>query len=78
MNEFEQARQTLQRFTLVSLVTPALAVQSARNYRGLRQLGITPRKTIDCLIAQLRVSKMAYSILHSDNDFDGFEASSVD
>lgn len=70
--EFEQARQTLQRFTLVSLVTPALAVQSARNYRSLRQLGITPRKTIDCLIATACIEN-GYSILHSDNDFDGFE-----
>lgn len=32
--DFEKARRALTRLTLVSLVTPALAVQSARNFAG--------------------------------------------
>jgi hypothetical protein len=70
--DFEQVRRALQSFTLVSLVTPELAVQGARNYRTLRQMGRTPRKTIDCLIATACIEN-GYDLLHHDNDFDGFE-----
>ena len=70
--EFELARQALQRLTQVSLVNPALAVKSARNYRALRALGVTPRKTIDCLIATWCIEN-GYGLLHTDSDFDGFE-----
>lgn len=70
--EFEQARLALEHFTVISLVSPELAVQSARHYRALRRLGITPRKTIDCLIATACIEN-GYSLLHNDSDFDGFE-----
>ena len=70
--EFEQARQALERFTLVSLVSPELAVQSARNYRSLRQLGIPVRKIINCLIATYCIEN-EHSLLHTDSDFNGFE-----
>jgi hypothetical protein len=70
--EFELAKQALLRFTQVSLVSTALAVKSAHNYRSLRQLGVTPRKTIDCLIATACIEN-GYSLLHTDSDFDGFE-----
>lgn len=70
--EFEQARQALTRFTQVSLVNPTLAVRSAQNYRFLRSLGVTVRKTIDCLIATYCIEK-DHSLLHCDADFDGFE-----
>ncbi len=70
--EFEQARQALESFTQVSLVGQALAVQSARNYRSLRVLGVTVRKTIDCLIATYCIENN-HTLLHTDSDFDGFE-----
>jgi hypothetical protein len=73
--EFEQAHQALQalgRFTQVSLVGPALAVQSARNYCNLRDLGVTVRKTMDCMIATFFIENN-HSLLHNDADFDGFE-----
>jgi hypothetical protein len=70
--DFEQVCQALQSFTSVSLVTPALAIQSARNYRILQRLGITSRKTIDCLIATACIEN-GYSLLHNDSDFNGFE-----
>jgi predicted nucleic acid-binding protein len=70
--EFEQARQALGHFSQVSMVNPALAVQSARNYRTLRAQGVTVRKTIDCLIATFCIEN-DHSLLHSDADFDGFE-----
>jgi predicted nucleic acid-binding protein len=50
-----------------------LAVESARNYRRLRALGHTVRKTIDCLIATLCLRE-GHELLHNDRDFDPFEA----
>jgi predicted nucleic acid-binding protein len=70
--EFEQAHQALLRFQQVSLVNPGIAVQSARNFRKLRQLGITVRKTIDSLIATYCIEN-GLGLLHCDHDYDGFE-----
>jgi predicted nucleic acid-binding protein len=67
-SDFEQARRTLAKFTTASMVTPALAVQSAQNYRFLRKKGVTIRKTIDILIATFCIEN-DHAILHSDNDF---------
>ena len=49
--DFEKVRRILGKFMQESMVNPVLAVQSARNYRFLRQKGVTVRKTIDSLIA---------------------------
>jgi len=70
--DFEQAHLTLARFTQVNLVSPALAVRSAQNYRSLRALGVTVRKTIDCLIATYCLEH-DLDLLHKDADYDGFE-----
>ena len=70
--DFEQAHQSLGNFQQVSLVSPTLAVQSARNYRNLRSQGVTVRKTIDCLIATYCIENN-HALLHTDRDFDGFE-----
>lgn len=69
---FEQARRALEKFTVVSMVSPDLAVKSARNYRSLRRMGITVRKTIDSLIATWCIEH-EYPLLHRDSDFDGYE-----
>lgn len=50
-----------------------LALQSACYYRSLRKLGITIRKTIDCFIATYTIAN-GHDLLHSDGDFDPFEA----
>jgi hypothetical protein len=70
--DFEKARHALGRFSMASLVNPALAVQSARNYRYLRQMGVTVRKTIDSLIATYCIEN-DHELLHRDADFDGYE-----
>lgn len=49
-----------------------LALAAADNYRRLRELGITVRKTIDCWIATFCLRE-EHSLLHSDRDFKGFE-----
>ena len=71
--DFETVRHILGKFMQESMVNPALAVQSARNYRFLRQKGITVRKTIDSLIATFCIEN-GHQLLHNDGDFDGYEA----
>lgn len=62
---------------LLSLATPLqisdhrVAVQAAHNYRHLRSLGITIRKTIDTLITT-RCILDRLPLLYSDRDFDPF------
>jgi predicted nucleic acid-binding protein len=70
--DFEKARRVLGKFMQESMIDPALAVQSARNYRFLRQKGITVRKTIDSLIATYCIEN-DHQLLHNDSDFDGYE-----
>ena len=48
-----------------------VAVQAARNYRFLRTLGVTVRKTVDTLIAT-RCIMDGFELLHNDRDFDPF------
>ena len=71
-SDFEKARRTMGKFTQVNMVSPSLALQSARNYRLLRQKGVTVRKTIDSLIATYCIED-DHDLLHNDSDFDGYE-----
>ncbi len=70
--DFEKVRRILGKFMQESMVNPVLALQSARNYRFLRQKGVTVRKTIDSLIATFCIEN-DYELLHNDSDFDGYE-----
>jgi len=49
-----------------------VAVAAAKNYRLLRNRGITVRSTIDCLIATFCILE-GHQLLHRDHDFDSFE-----
>jgi predicted nucleic acid-binding protein len=71
--DFEAARQALGKFRQARMLDLELAVQSAHHYRTLRRLGITVRKTIDCFIATYAIA-YGHDLLHSDGDFDPFEA----
>ncbi len=62
----------LRRCKIVSMVGPEVAVRAAANYRALRQLGITVRRTIDMLIGTFCIES-ALPLLHSDRDFDHLE-----
>ncbi len=63
----------LSRFEIIELHDIALAVDAAQHYRHLRSLGRTIRKTTDLLIATYCLQQQ-HSLLHSDRDFDPFEA----
>jgi predicted nucleic acid-binding protein len=70
--DFETAHQALSHLVQEQMLDPDLAVQSARNYRSLRKLGITVRRTIDCFIATYCIEH-GHELLHNDRDFDPFE-----
>jgi predicted nucleic acid-binding protein len=69
--DFTRARKMLTMLTVVELGGRDIAIQAARNFRKLRKLGVTTRKTIDTIIAT-RCIESGYDLLHSDRDFDPF------
>jgi predicted nucleic acid-binding protein len=69
--QFNRARELLTSLQVVELGGQEIALQAARNFRILRNLGVTVCKTIDTLIAT-RCIESAYFLLHSDQDFDPF------
>jgi len=70
--DFNQARKLLTGLTVADLGGQRIAIEAAKNYRTLRLLGVTVRKTIDTLIATWCISN-GHRLLHSDRDFDPFE-----
>ena len=58
-------------FNKVQISDHRVAIQAAHNYRHLRSLGVTIRKTIDTLIAT-RCILDRLPLLYSDHDFDPF------
>ena len=69
--DFNQAKKLLTSLLIVDLAGQDIAIQAARNFRVLRALGITVRKTIDTVIAT-RCIESRLSLLYSDRDFDPF------
>ena len=69
--DFNDARKMLTALTVVELGGEEIAIQAAKNFRALRKLGVTVRKTIDTVIAT-RCIESGYDLLHNDRDFDPF------
>ena len=69
--EFKLVKQTLEAFDHIDLVGYDVAVKASLNYRTLRAMGITIRKTIDTLIAT-RCIEDGLTLLHADRDFEPF------
>mgnify|MGYP000553006424 CR=1 FL=1 len=69
--DFELARQMFAQFPMVTIGGPEVALEAAQNYRKLRAVGVTPRKTIDTLIAT-RCIIDGLPLLFSDRDFEPF------
>lgn len=69
--DFERARRLLATLVLVEIGGERIAVQAARNFRALRNRGVTMRKTIDTLIAT-RCMEGRLALLYSDRNFDPF------
>jgi len=69
--DFNQAKKLLTSLVMVEMLGQEIAIQSARNFRSLRDRGITVRKTIDTIIATYCIEN-DLALLHSDRDFDAF------
>jgi predicted nucleic acid-binding protein len=69
--DFNEARKLLTSLLVVELAGQEIAIQAARNFRTLRHLGVTVRKTIDTIIAT-RCIASGYDLLHNDRDFEPF------
>ena len=69
--EFNDVKRTLGTLELITLGGLEVAVQAAKNFRTLRALGFTVRKTIDTVIAT-RCIMDNLQLLHCDRDFDPF------
>ena len=69
--DFNQAKKLMTSLVIVDLAGQTMAIQAAKNFRALRALGITVRKTIDTVIAT-RCIESGLPLLYSDRDFDPF------
>lgn len=69
--DFDLARTLLSSLTVIELGGEEIAIQAARNFRALRALGVTIRKTIDTVIAT-RCIESGLTLLHDDRDFEPF------
>ncbi len=69
--DFNRAKKLLTSLIVIDLGGQAVAIQAARNFRALRSLGVTIRKTIDTVIAT-RCIEDNYHLLYNDRDFDPF------
>jgi predicted nucleic acid-binding protein len=68
---FHEAQRLLTSLSVIELGGVEIAIQAAKNFRTLRRLGVTVRKTIDAVIAT-RCIESGYVLLHDDRDFEPF------
>jgi predicted nucleic acid-binding protein len=69
--DFRTALGLFDTLTIVAVGGRQTAIEAARNFRKLRARGVTPRKTIDTLIATYCIES-SLELLFSDRDFQPF------
>lgn len=69
--DFNQALRLFNSLDVIDVSNREIALQAARNFRRLRELGVTVRKTVDTLIAT-RCIEDSFALLYSDRDFEPF------
>jgi predicted nucleic acid-binding protein len=70
--QFQEAKDLMDSLEYYDFVGRELAIKAAQNFRKLRKMGITIRKTIDVLIATFCI-EYGFELLHNDKDFDPME-----
>jgi len=70
--QFQEAKDLMDSLEYYDFVGRELAIKAAQNFRKLRKMGITIRKTIDVLIATFCI-EYGFELLHNDRDFDPME-----
>lgn len=68
---YDTAKSLLTNLTVFEMLGKDQAIRAAGNYRYLRKLGITVRKTIDTIIATFCISH-GFPLLFTDRDFEPF------
>ncbi len=68
---YEKAKSLLMDLPVFEMLGKDQAVRTAENYRHLRKMGITVRKTIDTIIASYCISR-GFSLLFTDRKFEPF------
>jgi predicted nucleic acid-binding protein len=71
-NDFLGVQKVLTAFEFRPMGGSEIALAAARNHRALRARGVTPRGTIDTIIATFCIVG-GHDLLHCDRDFDPFE-----
>lgn len=61
--------QNLRQFRIESMLGTELAFQAARNFRLMRERGVTIRKTIELIIGTFCIMH-GHVLLHADRDFE--------
>ncbi len=69
--EFERIRAELSSLDCIEIGSEAIAIEAAQNFRRLRKMGSTIRKTVDTLIAT-RCLADNHRLLFADCDFEPF------
>ena len=69
--DFNQVRRQLATLPVIELGGTNVAILAAQNFRALRKIGVTVRKTIDTVIAT-RCIEDGLELLHCDRDFEPF------
>jgi len=69
--DYKTAKEHLMALHQFSMLSPAIALKAAENYRVLRKKGITIRKTADVIIATFCINNRI-PLLFSDRDFIPF------
>ena len=69
--DFVRAKRLMSSLTMFDLAGRAVAIRAAENFRTLRSVGISVRKTIDTIIATHCIVN-GLPLLYSDRDFDPF------
>lgn len=70
--ELSRAKAEFDNFPFAPMVGRDIALKAAENYRALRGRGVTPRKTIDVIIATFCIER-GHHLLHAYRDFGPME-----
>ncbi len=70
--DWRRVKLALDALPFEAMVGRKIALIAAANYRLLRASGVTPRKSIDVLIATFCIENQ-HQLVHNDRDFDAME-----
>ena len=71
-NEFRRVVEMFAKLEFRAMAGREIAIAAAHNHRALRARGVTPRSTIDTIIATFCIAE-GHDLLHCDRDFAPFE-----